>query len=136
LHLVHAFAIRVYYEDTDAGGIVYHGSHVRFLERGRTEYLRSLGIDQSVLMAADHGTALMFVVRRMELDYLKPARLDDLLKVTTALRELGGARLVLAQALLRGEETILQGVVTVACIGADGRPMRIPADIRARFQLP
>ena len=129
----HSFDIRVYYEDTDAGGIVYHGSHVRFLERGRTEFLRSIGLDQSVLMSADRGKPLLFVVRRMELDYIKPARLDDLLTVTTELKELGGARLVLEQRLMRDIDMILTGRVTVAAISSDGRPMRIPSDIRKRF---
>lgn len=129
----HSFDIRVYYEDTDAGGIVYHGSHVRFLERGRTEFLRSIGLDQSVLMSADRGKPLLFVVRRMELDYMKPARLDDLLTVTTELKELGGARLVLEQRLMRDIDMILTGRVTVAAISSDGRPMRILSDIRKRF---
>ncbi len=129
----HQFPIRVYYEDTDAGGIVYHASHVRFLERGRTEFLRSIGLDQSVLMAADHGKALLFVVRRMELDYLKPAKLDDILTVTTQLKDVGAARFVLEQALLRGSETILTGLVTVASIGGNGRPTRIPPDVRQLF---
>ncbi len=132
-YLAHSFDIRVYYEDTDAGGIVYHGSHVRFLERGRTEFLRSIGLDQSVLMSADRGKPLLFVVRRMELDYIKPARLDDLLTVTTELKELGGARLVLEQRLMRDIDMILTGRVTVAAISSDGRPMRIPSDIRKRF---
>jgi len=129
----HHLAVRVYWEDTDAGGIVYHASHIRFLERGRTEYLRALGLDQSALMAADNGKALLFVVRRMELDYLRPARLDDMLTVTTRLADLGAAKLVLEQALLRGDETILTGVVTVAAVGGDGRAMRIPPLVRARF---
>jgi acyl-CoA thioester hydrolase len=129
----HTFPIRVYYEDTDAGGIVYHASHVRFLERGRTEYLRSLGIDQSVLMAADQGKALLFVVRRMELDYLKPARLDDMLTVTTKPIELTGVRLVLDQTLERNHDLILKARVIVAAIGNDGRPTRMPADIKARL---
>lgn len=135
LNAPHAFPIRVYYEDTDAGGIVYHASHVRFLERGRTEYLRSLGIDQSVLMAADQGKAIMFVVRRMELDYLKPARLDDVLTVTTQAIDCTGVRLVLDQTLRRTDDVILTARVVVATIGSDGRPTRTPSDIRALFGL-
>ena len=132
-HIPHTLSVRVYYEDTDAGGIAYHASHVRFLERGRTEYLRSIGLDQSVLMSADHGKALLFVVRRMELDYLKPAKLDEILTVTTLLREIGGAKLVLEQAILRGSETLLTAVVTAASIGSNGKPMRIPPAVRQLF---
>jgi len=126
--------VRVYWEDTDAGGIVYHASHVRFFERGRTEYLRALGINQSDMAAAER--ALLFAVRRMEIDYLKASKLDDLLEVTTSTREIGGARMVLDQVLKRGDETIATAVVTVVAIGRDGRPHRIPADLRALFGHP
>jgi acyl-CoA thioester hydrolase len=129
----HAFPIRVYYEDTDAGGIMYHASHVRFLERGRTEFLRDLGIHHSALMSDDPANAILFVVRRMELDYLKPARLDDLLTVTTAVVELRAASMRLDQRLLRGEDLLLKGVLTIATITPQGRPKRIPAEMRARF---
>jgi acyl-CoA thioester hydrolase len=131
----HTFPIRVYYEDTDAGGIVYHASHVRFLERGRTEFLRSLGLDQSALMAADDGKALLFVVRRMEIDYLKPARLDDILTVSTRLLQMGAATLVLEQTLSRGEEMLLTGLITVASIGGTGRPIRVPPAVRQKFTV-
>ncbi len=130
---IHTFPIRVYYEDTDAGGIMYHASHVRFLERGRTEYLRDLGIHHTALMDRDPEAVVLFVVRRMEIDYAKPARLDDLLTVTTELIELGGASLKLRQMLLRGEDVICRGLLTIATIGPDGRPKRLPADLRAKF---
>ncbi len=126
--------VRIYWEDTDAGGIVYHASHVRFFERGRTEYLRALGLNQSELQASERG--LVFAVRRMEIDYLKAGKMDDLLEVTTSTREIGGARMVLDQVLKRGDETIATGVVTVVCIGRDGRPHRIPSDLRALFGHP
>lgn len=129
----HTFPIRVYYEDTDAGGIMYHASHVRFLERGRTEFLRDLGIHHSALMNGDPASAILFVVRRMELDYLKAARLDDLLTVTTQVLEVGGASMRLDQRLLRGEELLLKGVLTIAMIAPDGRPKRIPPPMRARL---
>ncbi len=126
--------VRVYWEDTDAGGIVYHASHVRFFERGRTEYLRALGINQSEMKASERP--LLFAVRKMEIEYLRPGRLDDLLEVTTAIREIGGARMVLDQVLRRGEETIASAIVTVVCLGADGRPHRVPGDLRALFGHP
>jgi acyl-CoA thioester hydrolase len=125
--------IRVYWEDTDAGGIVYHASHVRFFERGRTEYLRALDLSQSDLQS-ERG--LVFAVRRMEIDYLRAAKLDDLLDVTTRTREVGGARVTMEQVLKRGEETIATALVTVVCIGRDGRPHRVPADLRATFGHP
>jgi acyl-CoA thioester hydrolase len=130
---IHSFPIRVYYEDTDAGGIMYHASHVRFLERGRTEFLRELGVHHSALMDRDPGAAILFIVRRMEIDYLKPARLDDLLTVTTELVELGAASLKLQQTLLRGEDAICRGLLTIVTIGPDGRPKRLPSDIRVKF---
>lgn len=130
----HSIPVRVYWEDTDAGGIVYHASHIRFFERGRTEYLRALGIRQSDLAAGP--MPLFFAVRRMETDYLKPARLDDLLTVTTSTRDIGGARMTLDQVLTRGEETIARAVVTVVAIGCDARPHRIPAHLRALFGHP
>ncbi|MDR3495246.1 MAG: tol-pal system-associated acyl-CoA thioesterase [Ancalomicrobiaceae bacterium] len=126
----HTLAVRVYYEDTDAGGIVYHGSHVRFLERGRTEYLRALGIDQSTMLATAPEDRLLFVVRRLELDYLKPARLDDLLTVVTRPKDIGAARLHIEQSILRGEEVLSIALVTVVAIGADGRPRRIGPELR------
>lgn len=125
--------VRVYWEDTDAGGIVYHASHVRFFERGRTEYLRALDLSQSVLQG-ERG--LVFAVRRMEIDYLRASKLDDLLEVTTRTHEIGGARVVMEQDLKRGEETIATARVTVVCIDRDGRPHRVPADLRALFGHP
>jgi acyl-CoA thioester hydrolase len=130
----HRLPVRVYWEDTDAGGIVYHASHVRFFERGRTEYLRAHGIEQSAMMTGEAG--IFFAVRRMEIDYLKPAKLDDLLSVTTSTREVGGVRMVLVQRLMRGDEVIATASVTVVTIGRDGRPHRVPADLRRRFGLP
>lgn len=130
---VHSFPIRVYYEDTDAGGIMYHASHVRFLERGRTEFLRDLGIQHTALMDRDPRATFLFIVRRMEIDYLKPARLDDLLTVTTELVELGAASLQLKQTLLRGEDIICRGLLTIAAVGPDGRPKRLSNDLRVKF---
>lgn len=125
--------VRIYWEDTDAGGIVYHASHVRFFERGRTEYLRALDLSQSQMQAI---RGIVFAVRRMEIDYLRPAKLDDLLSVTTRTRMVGGARVVMEQVLARGEETIASAVVTVVCLDAEGRPHRVPADLRSLFGHP
>ncbi len=98
----HLLPMRVYYEDTDWSGVVYHASYLRFLERGRTEFLRAAGVDQSILHA--EGEGLTFAVRRMTIDYLRAARMDDVLLVETHTGEVRGASLVIAQRILRGDE--------------------------------
>ena len=125
--------VRVYYEDTDAGGIVYHANYLKFCERARSEWVRGLGIDQRALKAR---LGLIIVVRRMEVDFLRPALYDDALTVTTELRSLGGARIDLAQAVLRGAETLFTASVTLVCVGPDGRALRLPDDLRAALQAP
>lgn len=124
----HSIPVRVYYEDTDAGGIVYHASHVRFFERGRTEFLRALGVDQTDL--AQEGPGLLFAVRRLEIDYLKASRLDDLLTVTTSVCSFGGARMTMKQVLSRDDDTIATAVVTIVGITREGRARRIPDALR------
>ncbi len=126
--------LRVYWEDTDAGGIVYHASHVRFFERGRTEFLRALGLNQTELAA--EGPGLLFAVRRMEIDYLKASKLDDLLSVTTRVCDIGGARMTLKQTLARDEDVVATAVVTIVGITREGRARRIPDDLRHLFGHP
>ncbi|MGV7029924.1 tol-pal system-associated acyl-CoA thioesterase [Methylobacterium symbioticum] len=123
----HRLPVRVYYEDTDFSGFVYHASYLRFMERGRTELLRGLAGDQSDLHREAGG--LVFVVRRMAIDYLKPARMDDALVVETATRELRGASMHLAQAITRDGEILVQAEVVVACVRA-GRAIRLPDSLR------
>jgi acyl-CoA thioester hydrolase len=124
----HTLPVRVYYEDTDFSGVVYHANYLRFLERGRTESLRALGVDQSDLHA--EGEGLIFAVRRMTIDYLVPARMDDVLTVETRTADIRGASLVIAQRILRGETVLVAADVRVAAIAA-GRPVRIPDHLRA-----
>jgi len=124
----HLLPVRVYYEDTDFSGVVYHASYLRFLERGRTEFLRAAGVDQSTLHA--EGEGLIFAVRRMTIDYLKPARMDDVLAVETHTAEMRGASLTIAQRILRGDEVLVTADVRVAAI-AGGRPARIPDALRS-----
>jgi acyl-CoA thioester hydrolase len=124
----HRLPVRVYYEDTDFSGVVYHASYLRFLERGRTDFLRLGGVDQSSLHAGGEG--LIFAVRRMTIDFLKPARMDEVLTVETRTEEVRGASLVIAQRILRGEEVLLTADVRVAAI-AGGKPTRIPDALRA-----
>ncbi len=127
----HRLQVRVYYEDTDAAGIVYHASYLRFAERGRTEMLRSLGFGQAELRR-DHG--VVFAIRRCSLDFVAPARLDDLLTVETAPERLGGARLVAAQAVLLGERPLVRIKVELAVLGAgDLRPRRLPAEVAGQL---
>jgi len=126
--VTHRFQLRVYYEDTDLAGIVYYANYLRFIERGRSEWVRACGLDQGRLRAE---TGLVFVVRRVEADFLRPAVLDDSLIVETTLVDLGGARIVLDQAVVRGQERLFVARVVLVCVGADLRAARLPQDIRA-----
>jgi acyl-CoA thioester hydrolase len=124
-----SLTLRVYWEDTDAGGVVYHASYVRFLERARTEWLRAAGHDQTRLRAEGE---LLLVVRAMRLEFLAPARLDDLLAVTVTPVDAKGAGLRCVQSVLHGERLLLAAEVEVACLrAADFRPTRIPAGLLA-----
>jgi acyl-CoA thioester hydrolase len=125
---LHSMPLRVYYEDTDAAGIVYYANYLKFAERGRTEMMRELGFAHSAI-AADVGT--LFTVRRLTADYRAPARLDDLLRVETRLLEIGGATLTLDQRICREAAILVAIDMLVACIGRDGRPRRVPAGLRA-----
>lgn len=125
---MHTFTLRVYYEDTDLAGIVYYANYLKFIERARSEWVRGLGIDQAKLRTEQ---GLVFAVRRVEADYLRPALFDDVLTVQTALADDSGARLVLDQAVLRGEQTLFKARVTLACLTAIGAATRFPAAMRA-----
>ncbi len=125
---VHTLPLRVYYEDTDASGIVYYANYLKFAERGRTEMMRELGFAHSAI-AAELGT--LFTVRRLSADYRAPARLDDRLTVATRVLEVGGATLLLDQQIRRSDTVLAAIEILVACIGQDGRPRRIPGGLRA-----
>lgn len=129
--MTHSFGLRVYYEDTDLAGIVYYANYLKFIERGRSEWVRARGVDQGALRRS-HG--IVFAVRRVEADYLKPALFDDELTVTTRLHSLGGARIVLEQEVLRGAERLFAAVVTLVCLGDAGAAVRVPAMVRAALQ--
>lgn len=118
----HRLPVRVYYEDTDFTGLVYHGSYVRFFERGRTDALRTLGVGHAELLEDDRPSA--FVVSTMTLRFLKPARIDDALTVVTRFEAVRGARLVISQTILRGQEVLCEADVVAVCIHLDGRPRR------------
>ncbi|MGB3314000.1 MAG: tol-pal system-associated acyl-CoA thioesterase [Albidovulum sp.] len=123
----HTFPIRVYYEDTDLAGIVYYANYLKFIERGRTEWVRHLGVDQGRLREEE---GIVFAVRRVEADYLRPARFDDDLTVETRAEAVTGARIVLYQAVTRHGEALFQATVTLVCLTDDGHAARIPAEIR------
>jgi acyl-CoA thioester hydrolase len=124
----HRFPIRVYYEDTDAAGIVYYANYLKFIERARTEMMRLYGVEHEKTRQSG-GTA--FIVRRCEIEYVAPARLDDELVVETRIKELGGATILLSQDVRRDGALLVRASVLVACIGAQGRPVRLPAALRS-----
>ena len=124
-----ALDVRVYYEDTDFSGRVYHASYLRFMERGRTEWLRALGFEHGALSS---GERLVFAVRSLEIEYLAAAVIDDLLSVETRLAGIRGAVVEFAQRILRGGETIAEARVRVVAL-KDGRAARVPAELRARL---
>lgn len=125
---VHVFPLRVYYEDTDAGGVVYHANYLRFAERARTEMLRGAGIEQTEMLARD---GLAFIVRRCAVDFLKPARLDDALEVHTRVLTARGARVEAEQVVKRRGDDLARLTLEIACIDRQGRPQRLPQAISA-----
>lgn len=124
----HRLTLRVYYEDTDLAGVVYYANYLKFIERGRTEALRGLGVDQTRLKAEQ---GLVFVVTRLEIAYRRPAAFDDLLTVETRLARLGGASATMDQRVARGETTLAEARVTLALVDASGRAARLPPALRA-----
>ena len=128
--MAHLFGIRVYYEDTDMAGIVYYANYLKYIERARSDWVRELGIDQNAMREQE---GVVFVVRRVEADYLAPARFDDALEVRTEIKAVTGVRLVMLQEVQRGGETLFRAEVTVVCVGAGGAPARLPANIRRQL---
>ncbi|CUH52054.1 tol-pal system-associated acyl-CoA thioesterase [Shimia marina] len=124
--MTYTLPIRVYYEDTDMAGIVYYANYLKFIERGRSEWVREIGMDQLEMKAE----GVVFAVRRVEADYLGSAVLDDELIVETEVANVTAARLVMEQRVLRGEEVLFHAMVTVVCMNEAGQPVRLPANIR------
>jgi acyl-CoA thioester hydrolase len=127
----HWLWVRVYYEDTDFTGVVYHANYLRFMERGRSDFLRLAGVDHVQLEAEEGGTA--FAIARVEIDFKKPARIDDALTVRTQFSPLSGVRLRGHQQVLRGDELLAEAMVTAVCIGPDGRARKPPATMAQRL---
>jgi len=129
----HVFPVRVYYEDTDLSGFVYHASYLRFMERGRSEFLRLAGAGHAGMM--EEAEPLVWVVRRMDIGFLKPARIEQALTVRTGVLELSGARMQLDQAVLRGAQTLVKAEVEVCIVTLDGRPRRVPDSTRKKLEF-
>jgi acyl-CoA thioester hydrolase len=126
-----SWPVRVYYEDTDTGGVVYYANYLKFLERARTEWLRALGFELPEL-ARDHGA--MFIVRSLEIEYLRPAAFNDEIAVTVELEQVGGGQITLKQRIARGAEELATARVRLACVNtATFRPVRIPGPVAARI---
>ena len=132
-HKAFSLPVRVYFQDTDAGGVVYHASYVNFFERARTEWLRTFGYSNAGLM---NELGVMFVVRRLELNYLKPALLDDMLDVTAQIKEVGRSRLTLLQSVIRGGELLTEGEVHLVCVAADTfKPVSVPEVLSKQWKI-
>lgn len=128
----HQLPVRVYYEDTDFTGLVYHANYVRYFERGRSDFLRLVGADHSLLL--DRADPAAFVITRLEVDYLRPARIDDALLVRTTYDTFRGAKLTIHQSITRGEEALARAIVFAACIDLSGRPRRPPSVLVERVR--
>ena len=130
---IFSLPVRVYFQDTDAGGVVYHANYLNFMERARTEWLRTYGYSNAGLMK-EFG--VVFVVRSLKLDYLKPALLDDLLEVTAQIKEIGRSRLNLLQSVLRGDELLTEAEVHLVCVSLEGfKPVSVPEVLRQRLKV-
>lgn len=130
----HVLPVRVYFEDTDFSGLVYHGSYVRWCERGRSDFLRLLGGDHRRLIDGSDGhEPAAFVVRRMAFDFLKPSRIDEVLEVETRVKAIGAASLTLLQTVRRDGATLAEAEVTVVLVSVSGKPLRISTALREAF---
>jgi len=130
----HILPVRVYFEDTDFAGLVYHANYLKFCERGRSDFIRLLGIHHQDLANPDKGEASVFVVRRVEIDYLKPARLDDVLEVVTRCQEPGAASLTLTQEVRRDGDVLVRAKVVVVLVSEAGKPQRLGQLVRGALE--
>jgi acyl-CoA thioester hydrolase len=129
----HRIMARVYFADTDFSGVVYHARYLEFLERGRSDFLRLAGIHHTELADGRHGEKIVWVVRRMEIDFRAPARIDDILTIDTRTEAISGARIFMAQQIRRGDDVLIDAKVEAAIIGEIGRPKRFPKEWIERF---
>lgn len=132
----HILPVRVYFEDTDAGGVAYHASYIRWCERGRSDFLRLLGTDaRRMIDGSDSHEPAAFVVRRMNCDFKRPARMDDVLEVVTRVKELGGASVTLTQVVTLDGREIFEADVTVVLVAVSGKPLRLTETLRKAFSV-
>ena len=129
----HRLSARVYYADTDFSGVVYHARYLEFLERGRSDFLRLADVHHTELAEGKHGETLVWVVKRMEIDFRASARIDDILVIDTRVAEVSGARIRMAQQITRGSDLLIEARVEAALINGEGRPRRFPKEWIARF---
>lgn len=129
----HRLIARVYYADTDFSGVVYHARYLEFFERGRSDFLRLAGVHHAELAGGSQGEKIVWIVRRMEIDFVKSARMDDILTIDTRTEKISGARITMAQDIRRGDEVVVTARVEAAIIGELGRPRRFPKDWIAAF---
>jgi acyl-CoA thioester hydrolase len=129
----HRLLARVYYADTDFSGVVYHARYLEFLERGRSDYLRLAGVRHTELLEGQRGEKIVWIVRHMEIDFIRPARMDDVLTIDTRTEKISGARIFMAQEIRRGDEALIAAKVEAAIIGENGRPKRFPHEWIAAF---
>jgi acyl-CoA thioester hydrolase len=130
-HKIFSWQVRVYFQDTDAGGVVYHANYLNFMERSRTEWLRTFGYSNAGMMKE---LGMVFVVRSLKLEYLKPALLDDLVEVTSQIKEIGRSRLNIHQTVLRGEDVLVEGEVHLVCVDVQTfKPVSVPEILRKQW---
>lgn len=130
----HVLPVRVYFEDTDFTGLVYHANFLKFCERGRSDFIRHLGIDHQSLENPEQGEPAVFIVRRIEVDYLRPAYIDQVLEVVTQCADIGGAKLILAQEVLRDDVVLARLTVTVVLVSKAGKPQRLGKLVREALE--
>ena len=132
---IHTFPVRVYYEDTDIGGVVYYANYLKYMERARSEMLRCLGIDQNKMLDYNNPDDVSFVVRHAEVDFRKPAQFDDQLVVRSEITRLGGASIVICQKIYKQNELLVTGNIKIAAVGDDGKPKKLSPKIADKFKL-
>jgi acyl-CoA thioester hydrolase len=132
----HRLSQRVYYEDTDFSGIVYHARYLHFFERGRTDYLRLAGIHHAEIGDGLHGERLVWIVRRMEIEFVSPARIDDVLEIATRVEEISGARIVMSQKIKCRDALVATARVEAAIVNGEGKPRRFPKDWIGKLNRP
>jgi len=130
----HIFPFRVYYEDTDVGGVVYYANYLKFMERARSEMISMLGLDQAKMLHYNNADDVSFVVRHIEVDFMSPARFDDCLIVVTTILKLGGASIIMKQDIMKDDKCLIKAIVKIAVIGENSRPKKLPLTIKNKFK--